>query len=54
MLINKKRLVPPSDAMVCMGIEVNAKTKALKIPDEKINELLISDEQVCHSKGITK
>ena len=38
--INPDKVVTPSDLMVCMGIEVNATTKTVRIPQEKLSQVL--------------
>ena len=37
--INEDKLVPPSDVMTCMGIEINANDKSIKIPNEKLKDI---------------
>ena len=38
--INPDKVVTPSDVMVCMGIEVNANNKTVRIPQDKLSQVL--------------
>ena len=38
--INNKKVVAPSDDMVCMGIYINAKNNTISIPGEKMREIM--------------
>ena len=44
--LNKSKLVSPSDCMICMGIEVSAIKKTLRILNEKLLEITSFIEQL--------
>ena len=42
--INKKKLVPPTTSMICLGILVESQTRTMSVPPEKLK--CITD--ICH------
>ena len=52
--INETKVVPPAIVMTCMGIQVDAGNKSLKIPDGKIDDILDIISHVGGCKYISK
>ena len=42
--INKKKLVPPTTSMICLGIMVNSETRTMSVPHEKLQSIAA----MCH------
>ena len=42
--INKKKLVPPTTSMICLGILVNSETRTMSVPPEKLESIAA----MCH------
>ena len=52
--ISISKLVSPSVEVTCLGIVINAKSQTLRVPQEKLVEILKKCREIITSKVVTK
>ena len=52
--INGEKVVRPADSMTCVGIEVDAQKKTVRIPQEKMEEIVAECKNFTNKKVVTR
>ena len=52
--INKKKLVPPTTSMICLGILVDSQARTMSVPPEKLASIVTMCQQWTNKKSCTK